>query len=224
MWGRRRSPAGPELPNGTGLLEPAKSPRLFGSATPGVAQCWAPTPFCRCPGARQRCSASSVWRPRPDPLAVIAVDDHRSARGRRTRFVSWTGSWSRGWQAGPGLVGVTVDPSPLGIRRSSCEAWRPSKMAILQSSPRIPLQRLRDDVIQARSMLADRRHAGASNMSMDQGRGHLLATLESYTAALRQWGLPVPYALRDELRTQRNAYRGCHGGVIRTRIGGGRLP
>lgn len=97
-------------------------------------------------------------------------------------------------------------------------------MAHLQSSPRIPLQRLRDDVIQARSMLAGRRHAGASNTSMEQGRGHLLATLESYTSALCQWGLPVPYALRDELRTQRSAYRGGHGGVIRPRMGAGRLP
>ena len=67
-------------------------------------------------------------------------------------------------------------------------------------------------------MLAIRRHAGASPTSMDQVRGHLLGTLESYTAALRQWGLPVPYALRDELRTQRSAYRGGRGGVIGTRM------
>lgn len=45
----------------------------------------------------------------------------------------------------------------------------------------------------------------------------MLSALEAYTAALRELGLPVPYALRDELRTQLCAHRTGRGAAIGTR-------
>lgn len=90
-------------------------------------------------------------------------------------------------------------------------------MSTTQSPPRIPLQRLLDEVINARAMLANRRHANGSQALMDDARGQMLATLEAYTTALRDLRLPVPYALRDELRVQRSAYRGSRGRIIRRR-------
>jgi len=43
----------------------------------------------------------------------------------------------------------------------------------------------------------------------------MLTTLESYIAGLSSLHLPVPYGLRDELRTQRNAYRSVQGRIVK---------
>jgi hypothetical protein len=58
------------------------------------------------------------------------------------------------------------------------------------------------DVAVARAVLAQHRQAGSSRASVDEARAQVIAALSSYTAALAARQLPVPYALRDELRLQ----------------------
>lgn len=65
-----------------------------------------------------------------------------------------------------------------------------------------PLSLLMRDVAIARALLAQQRQGGASRASVDEARAQVVAALTSYTAALAARQLPVPYALRDELRLQ----------------------
>ena len=81
----------------------------------------------------------------------------------------------------------------------------------------VPLQTLLDRVIQARSSLAVARHANLGAAAMDDARAQMVTSLEAYTWALQSLHLPVPYALRDELRTQRSAYRIGTGHDVRAR-------
>jgi hypothetical protein len=74
----------------------------------------------------------------------------------------------------------------------------------------VQLAHLQREVHTARGVLADRRHGERNPAGVDDARAALLSALEDYTAALERERLPVPYALRDELRLA----RGC-GGPIR---------
>lgn len=66
----------------------------------------------------------------------------------------------------------------------------------------LPLPVLLRDLAHARAVLAQRRHGGAARGSVDDAREQMVVALSSYTAALAAHRLPVPYALRDELRIQ----------------------
>lgn len=79
----------------------------------------------------------------------------------------------------------------------------------------IPLQTLLNQVIRARAALANGRHANLGLAAMDDTRARMVTSLEAYTGALHTLHLPVPYALRDELRTQRSAYRNGTGHAVR---------
>jgi hypothetical protein len=70
-----------------------------------------------------------------------------------------------------------------------------------------PLGALIQEVISARSAMTVARRAplGASNV-LEVTRTRLLHALEAYTAALNERHLPVPYAIRDDLRIQRRAH------------------
>lgn len=81
----------------------------------------------------------------------------------------------------------------------------------------VPLQTLLDRVILARAALADGRHSNLRPAAMDDVRAAMVASLEAYTWALTALHLPVPYTLRDELRTQRSAYREGSGHGARPR-------
>lgn len=85
----------------------------------------------------------------------------------------------------------------------------------MYSQPGNALPLLLGDVIHARLALAQLRHACLSPGSIEEARAQMLTALEAYTTALRVLNLPVPYGLRDELRMQRNVYRGGHGRIIR---------
>jgi hypothetical protein len=67
-----------------------------------------------------------------------------------------------------------------------------------------PLCALIQEVISARAAMTVARRAplGASNM-VHVTRTRLLHALEAYTAELDARHLPVPYAIRDDLRIQR---------------------
>jgi len=69
-----------------------------------------------------------------------------------------------------------------------------------------PLGALIQEVISARAAMTVARRAplGASNV-VEATRTRLLHALEAYTAALDERHLPVPYAIRDDLRIQRRA-------------------
>ena len=84
------------------------------------------------------------------------------------------------------------------------------------SAPDVPLQMLLDQVIRARSVLADGRHANLGPAAMDVARAQMVDCLEGYTSALHTLHLPVPYTLRDELRTQRSAFRNGTGHLPRS--------
>ncbi|MEO5665601.1 MAG: hypothetical protein ABIR39_20225 [Nocardioides sp.] len=71
----------------------------------------------------------------------------------------------------------------------------------------VPLHTLLNQVIRARSELARERHANHGPAALDSARAQMVRSLEAYTGALTNRHLPVPYALRDELRTQRGASR-----------------
>lgn len=71
-----------------------------------------------------------------------------------------------------------------------------------------PLAWLLRDLVQARATLARARtQLGASADSGDVARGQVLCAIEAYTTALEGQRLPVPYALRDELRIARGVAR-----------------
>jgi hypothetical protein len=67
-----------------------------------------------------------------------------------------------------------------------------------------PLSALIQEVISARAAMTAARRAplGASNI-VEVTRTRLLLALEAYTAELDARHLPVPYAIRDDLRIQR---------------------
>ena len=71
----------------------------------------------------------------------------------------------------------------------------------------VPLHTLLAQVIRARAELARERHANRGPAAMDGARAQMVCSLEAYTGALTTRHLPVPYALRDELRAQRGASR-----------------
>ena len=83
----------------------------------------------------------------------------------------------------------------------------------------VPLQTLLDQVIRARAALASGRHANLGPGAMDDVRAQMVTSLEAYTCALHALHLPVPYTLRDELRTQRSAYRNGTGHAVRPHPG-----
>lgn len=75
-------------------------------------------------------------------------------------------------------------------------------------SPLVPLVVLLRDVVEARARFAqERRQPATPPGSADAARRQMLAALKAYTAALEARGLPVPYALRDELRIHQRACR-----------------
>jgi hypothetical protein len=71
------------------------------------------------------------------------------------------------------------------------------------------LSQLQRDIQAAREVLAHRRHTERTVAAVADARATLLEALEEYTAALERECLPVPYALRDELRLA----RGCRGPI-----------
>jgi len=77
-----------------------------------------------------------------------------------------------------------------------------------------PPAALWDEVVAARAALARQRQQ-PQRTSDPEVRAALLDALEAYVESLDQRGLPIPYAIRDELRIQRltsprsvQAYRG----------------
>ena len=89
-------------------------------------------------------------------------------------------------------------------------------MPVSSAPADVPLQILLNRVILARSVLADSRHANLGAVGMEDARAQMVTSLEAYTSALYALHLPVPYSLRDELRTQRGAYRTGKGHVVRS--------
>lgn len=69
-----------------------------------------------------------------------------------------------------------------------------------------PLFALFQEVTNARAAMVVARRAPLGTPSVVEGaRTRLLHTLEAYTAELDARHLPVPYAIRDDLRIQRGA-------------------
>lgn len=72
----------------------------------------------------------------------------------------------------------------------------------------IPLDLLLRDVVLARAMLAaERQRPGKPSGSSDSARVQMVFALKAYTSALEARQLPVPYALRDELRIHQRICR-----------------
>lgn len=70
------------------------------------------------------------------------------------------------------------------------------------------LAQLHADVVRARGYLAAVRRAPLTGGDrIGTARSEVLAALEAYTAALESQQLPVPYALRDELRLHQRVRR-----------------
>lgn len=70
------------------------------------------------------------------------------------------------------------------------------------------LAALLGDVVRARALLAQQRRMPQSKLEPGgMARAEMLSALEAYTAALDARRLPVPYALRDELRIQQRVRR-----------------
>lgn len=76
-----------------------------------------------------------------------------------------------------------------------------------RSAAAVPLALLLRDVVEARALVAEERHAAGTSVAHSDARAGLLYALEAYTAALTSQRLPVPYALRDELRIRRRVCR-----------------
>lgn len=77
-----------------------------------------------------------------------------------------------------------------------------------RSSAVVPLTVLFNDIVDARATLAqERQRTGAPTGSCSEARAQMLCALKAYTAALEGHRLPVPYALRDELRIQQRVSR-----------------
>lgn len=67
-----------------------------------------------------------------------------------------------------------------------------------------PLSALFQEVIDARAQMTIARRAPLGTSSVvDLARARLLRALEAFTAELNARHLPVPYAIRDDLRIQR---------------------
>jgi hypothetical protein len=64
---------------------------------------------------------------------------------------------------------------------------------------RAPVRLLLQEVVHARDLLATARTRGDPELTR-RARSILCDTLEAYTQALAERALPVPYAVRDELR------------------------
>ena len=85
--------------------------------------------------------------------------------------------------------------------------------SILSRLPRrtaavVPLTVLFNDIVDARANLAqERQRPGAATGSCSDARAQMLCALKAYTAALEGHRLPVPYALRDELRIHQRVSR-----------------
>ncbi len=70
-----------------------------------------------------------------------------------------------------------------------------------------PLALLLKDVVDARERVTHRRGVQVNRDRDLAARSELLAALEAYVAALEALHLPVPYAMRDELRIQQRVAR-----------------
>lgn len=71
-----------------------------------------------------------------------------------------------------------------------------------------PLAWLLKDLVDSRAVLSRARAMLANHAeSCDEARARVLRALEAYTTALEAQRLPVPYALRDELRIRRGVTR-----------------
>lgn len=69
------------------------------------------------------------------------------------------------------------------------------------SQPR-PLPALVEEIRQARLALRDAR--SASPIAVREAQRHLADAMSAYADALARRGLPVPYALRDEMRVYKS--------------------
>ncbi len=72
----------------------------------------------------------------------------------------------------------------------------------------------------ARRAVADERHTGRTQQDVLEARQAVLTALEAYAKALESRRLPVPYALRDELRLHRTLFGGLAGRRSDGRPGG----
>jgi len=80
----------------------------------------------------------------------------------------------------------------------------PSSLAADSSSAPDPLSALFQEVVSARAEMTIARRAPLGTSSVvDVARARLLLALEAFTAELNARNLPVPYAIRDDLRIQR---------------------
>lgn len=80
----------------------------------------------------------------------------------------------------------------------------PSSSAADQSFASDPLSALFQEVVSARAEMTIARRAPLGTSSVvDVARTRLLHALEAFTAELNARNLPVPYAIRDDLRIQR---------------------
>jgi hypothetical protein len=59
---------------------------------------------------------------------------------------------------------------------------------------------------EARDAVAEHRHAPVGSEAAISSRRRMLSALEDYIGALEAMRLPVPYALRDELRLHRDLF------------------
>jgi hypothetical protein len=59
---------------------------------------------------------------------------------------------------------------------------------------------------EARHAVAEQRHAPVGSEAAASSRRLMLSALEDYIGALEAMRLPVPYALRDELRLHRDLF------------------
>jgi hypothetical protein len=59
---------------------------------------------------------------------------------------------------------------------------------------------------EARDAVAEHRHAPVGSEAATSSRRLMLSALEDYIGALEAMRLPVPYALRDELRLHRDLF------------------
>ena len=84
--------------------------------------------------------------------------------------------------------------------------WSPPRPALAPQAPRW-LSGLLSDVQQARTDFLRARALGTPSL-VRAAEAELIASLTEYTEALVSMRLPVPYALRDELRIHRDVMTG----------------
>jgi hypothetical protein len=70
-----------------------------------------------------------------------------------------------------------------------------------------PLAPLLKRVVEARALVSRRRDTQVHRDDDLAARAELLAALEAYASALESLHLPVPYAMRDEMRIQQRVAR-----------------